>query len=52
MKKEGELIPEAFSLHKYSGEFQVRMPPEKHRRIAIEASLQGVSMNHFIINKL
>jgi predicted HicB family RNase H-like nuclease len=52
MKKEGEEIPEPFSLHKFSGEFRVRMPPEKHRKIAIEASLQGVSMNHFIVSKL
>lgn len=52
MKEEGEEIPEPFSLHKFSGEFRVRMPPEKHRKIAIEASLQGVSMNHFIVSKL
>lgn len=46
------VIPEPFCLHKYSGEFRLRMPPEKHRRIAIEASLQGVSMNQFIVSKL
>ena len=52
MKEEGEEIPEPFSLHKFSGEFRVRMPPEKHRKIAIEASLQGISMNQFIVSKL
>ncbi len=52
MQKDGEELPEPFSLHKFSGEFRVRMPPEKHRKIAIEANLQGVSMNHFIISKL
>lgn len=52
MEEEGENVPEAFSLHKFSGEFRVRMPPEKHRKIAIESSLQGVSMNQFIVNKL
>jgi predicted RNase H-like HicB family nuclease len=52
MQEEGEEIPEPFCLHKFSGEFRVRMPPEKHRKIAIEASLQGVSMNQFIVSKL
>ena len=52
MKEENEILPEAFSLHRYSGEFRVRMPPEKHRRIAIEANFQGVSMNQFIVSKL
>ena len=52
MEEDGEKIPEPFSLHKFSGEFRVRMPPEKHRKIAIESSLQGVSMNQFIVNKL
>ena len=52
MKEDGEKLPEPFSLHKFSGEFRVRMTPEKHRKIAIESSLQGVSMNQFIVNKL
>lgn len=52
MSDDGEVLPEPFGLHKFSGEFRVRMPPEKHRKIAIEASLQGVSMNQFIVSKL
>ena len=52
MKEEGEVVPEPFGLHNFSGEFRLRMPPEKHRRIAIEASLQGISMNQFIVGKL
>ena len=52
LMEDREKIPEPFSLHKFSGEFRVRMPPEKHRKIAIEASLQGVSMNQFIVNRL
>ena len=47
-----EEIPEPFCLHKFSGEFRVRMPPEKHRKIAIEANLAGVSMNQYIVSKL
>ena len=52
MKKDRQAFPEPFSLHKFSGEFRVRMPPEKHRKIAIEANLQGVSMNQLIVGKL
>ena len=52
MKEEGEEIPEPFSLHRFSGEFRVRMPPEKHRKVAMEAALQGISMNQLIVNKL
>lgn len=52
IQEEGKELPEPFSLHQFSGEFRVRMPPEKHRKIAIEASLQGISMNQLIVNKL
>lgn len=52
MSDDKEEIPEPFGLHKFSGEFRVRMPPEKHRKIAIEANLQGVSMNQYIVSKL
>ena len=52
MKKEKQPYPEPLSLHKFSGEFRIRMPPEKHRKIAIESSLSKISMNQFIVNKL
>lgn len=52
MVKDGEEVPEPFSLHHFSGKLPLRMPPEKHRKIAIEASLQNVSMNQFILNKI
>jgi predicted HicB family RNase H-like nuclease len=52
MSEKKEEIPEPLSLHEFSGEFRVRMPPEKHRKIAREASLQGVSMNQYIVSKL
>ena len=52
MKKEKHTYPEPLSLHKFSGEFRIRMSPEKHRKIAIESSLNKISMNQFIVNKL
>ncbi|URI10718.1 type II toxin-antitoxin system HicB family antitoxin [Aquincola tertiaricarbonis] len=35
-----------------SGEFKVRIPPQQHRRLAIEASEQGVSLNRLVSAKL
>ena len=52
MKNEKKSYPEPFNLHQFSGEFRIRMSPEKHRKIAIESSLNKISMNQFIVNKL
>ncbi|MEH2055410.1 MAG: toxin-antitoxin system HicB family antitoxin [Nostoc sp.] len=42
--------PVIHSLH--SGKFQVRIPPEHHRRLAIEAAEQNVSLNRYVSLKL
>lgn len=52
MAETGEQIPEAFAERKYSGEFKVRIPPHQHRRLALEASEQGVSLNRLVSAKL
>jgi len=36
----------------YSGRFQVRIPPEVHRRLATEAAEQGVSLNRLVSSRL
>ncbi|WP_442944802.1 toxin-antitoxin system HicB family antitoxin [Nostoc sp.] len=36
----------------YSGKFVVRIPPEHHRRLAIEAAEQKVSLNRYVSLKL
>ena len=36
----------------YSGEFRVRIPPQVHRSLAIEAAEQGVSLNRLASAKL
>ncbi|MEM7595934.1 MAG: toxin-antitoxin system HicB family antitoxin, partial [Cyanobacteria bacterium P01_A01_bin.83] len=36
----------------YSGKFQVRITPERHRMLAIEAAEQDVSLNRLISDKL
>lgn len=52
MKTHGEEIPAPIAERKYSGEFRVRIPPEQHRRLVIEANEQGVSLNRLVSSKL
>jgi predicted HicB family RNase H-like nuclease len=52
MRTAGETIPEAIVSRHYSGKFMVRVPPEIHRRLAVEATEAGVSLNRLISAKL
>ena len=48
----GEPIPEPLAVRKYSGRFMVRIPPDLHRRLALEAADSGVSLNRLAADKL
>ena len=52
MKKNHEPIPEPISEKQYSGKFMVRIPPERHRYLAMMAAEAKVSLNRFISDKL
>jgi predicted HicB family RNase H-like nuclease len=52
MKESGESPPLPLSIRKYSGKFMVRIPPEIHRKLAIEAEEEGVSLNRLVSAKL
>ena len=52
MKKQGETVPAPISTRRYSGKFMVRVPPEVHRNLAIEAAESGVSLNRIAASKL
>ena len=52
LKKSGEVVPEAIAMKSYSGKFMVRVPPETHRRLALQAAESGVSLNRLISSKL
>jgi len=52
MEADGDSIPEPLSNKKYSGKFSVRIPPEVHRHLAIQAAEEGVSLNRLISAKL
>jgi len=52
METSGEVPPEPLSCKRYSGKFMVRVPPEIHRDLAMEAADEGVSLNRIISAKL
>ena len=52
MEADGDSIPVPLSNRKYSGKFSVRIPPEIHRHLAIQAAEEGISLNRFISAKL
>ena len=52
MQKAGEKLPEPISCKRYSGKFMVRVPPETHRSLAIQAAESGVSLNRLASAKL
>ena len=52
MAESGETIPVPLTHKPYSGKFQVRMPPEQHRLLAIRAAEEGVSLNRYVSSRL
>jgi predicted HicB family RNase H-like nuclease len=52
MEKGRESIPEPIALKRYSGKFMVRVPPQVHKKLAIEAAESGVSLNRLASLKL
>jgi predicted HicB family RNase H-like nuclease len=52
MKANGEPMPAPLSTRRYSGKFMVRVPPEVHRQLAIEAAEEDISLNRLVSSKL
>jgi predicted HicB family RNase H-like nuclease len=52
MRTNNEAIPEPIAERNYSGEFKVRIPPQAHRSLVIQAAEQGVSLNRLASSKL
>jgi predicted HicB family RNase H-like nuclease len=52
MEANGEAVPEPIACRRYSGKFMVRIPPDVHRSIAIQAAESGISINRVVSAKL
>jgi predicted HicB family RNase H-like nuclease len=47
-----EAVPEPIAIRQFSGKFMVRIPPEVHRHLAMQAAEAGVSLNRLASAKL
>lgn len=52
MRESNEPIPEPLSTRHYSGKFQLRLGEDLHRRLAMEAAEQHLSLNQYVARKL
>lgn len=52
MAANGEPIPEPIADRPYSGKFMVRVPPDLHRKLVLEAAESRVSLNRHVSHKL
>lgn len=52
LQRNSEPVPQPLAEKHYSGEFRVRIPPELHRLLAMQAAEQGISLNRLASAKL
>lgn len=52
MAQNNETVPQPIANKNYSGKFMVRIPPDIHRKLAIQAAESGVSLNRIASSKL
>jgi len=52
MESNDEIVPEPIAYRQYSGKFMVRVPPDVHRNLAIQAAESGISLNRVVSSKL
>ena len=52
LESNNESVPEPIAVKQYSGKFMIRIPPEVHRRLALEAAESGVSLNRLASARL
>ncbi len=52
MRQNGETLPQPVASRRYSGKFMIRVPPEVHRKLALQAAEAGVSLNRLASSKL
>lgn len=52
MRKSKEEPPVPMSIQQFKGNIAVRVPPDRHRELVMEAAEAGVSLNRLISDKL
>jgi predicted HicB family RNase H-like nuclease len=52
LEASGEDVPVPLAERRFSGRFVVRVPPEVHRSLAVEAAEAGISLNRLVSARL
>jgi predicted HicB family RNase H-like nuclease len=52
MEATSEEAPKPIACRSYSGKFMVRVPPDVHRKLAVQAAESGISLNRIASSKL
>ena len=52
MTTQGEAIPEPLAERTYSGKFNLRVGEQLHRRLAMEAAAEHLSLNQYVVRRL
>lgn len=52
MTEQGEAVPEPLSERRYSGKFNLRVGEQLHRRLAVEAAEEHLSLNQYVVRRL
>ena len=52
LETSGEDVPVPLAERRFSGRFVVRVPPEVHRNLAVEAAEAGISLNRLVSARL
>jgi len=52
MHANDETPPVPVQMRRYSGRFVVRIPPERHRLLALQAAESGISLNRLVSDRL
>lgn len=52
LRSSDEEVPEPISVKNFSGKFMIRIPPETHRLLSIQAAESGISLNRLVSSKL
>ena len=52
LRDTGEPVPEPLSTRVYSGKFNLRVGEQLHRRLAIEAAEEHLSLNQYVVRRL
>lgn len=52
INRSGEPVPQPIATRTFSGRLNLRVPPELHRKLAIEAANHGVPLNTYATERL